>query len=354
MKKFIVFFAAIAMVGAFAFSAVAADWSFYGSARMATFSVDESEEVSGTSGGDKDTLWDLQGNSRLGANVAAGDVTGRFEFAVDDVAGVTTRILFGEWDFGAGKLGVGQHYTPTTILYSNQVFGNDGDLLGWGATYDGRRPMVRLKFGGFQVAFLKPQADLVAGFDDTDTTLPKIAMKYAFKTDRFFVDVYGGYNTADQVVTATDTETSIDSSVFGVGGGMNFGAFYFKANVYGAVNGGNYGLSNAEGTDEAIYTGTDFEDVDTIGALLLVGFKMSDMFTFEAGYGFIENSVDIAGVDLEDNANSLYVNAVITLAPGVFVVPEFGIRDYDDATVGGVSVDQGDVTYVGAKWQINF
>jgi hypothetical protein len=43
------------------------------------------------------------------------------------------------------------------------------------------------------------------------------------------------------------------------------------------------------------------------------------------------------------------------MAPGVFIVPEIGRFDYGDNEVAGVpSVDQGDVMYYGAKWQINF
>ena len=53
------------------------------------------------------------------------------------------------------------------------------------------------------------------------------------------------------------------------------------------------------------------------------------------------------------------------MAPGVFLVPEIGYRDYgkldfkqpiDVDELGGLinSADLGSLWYVGAKWQINF
>ncbi len=395
MKKFIVFFAAIAMVGAFAFTAAAADWSFYGSARMETFSKDASKEVSSNSMAathdDQDTTWDLQGNSRLGANVAAGDVTGRFEFAVDDTAGVTTRILWGEWNFGAGKLGVGQHYTPITILYSNQVVGGDADLLGWGAAYDGRRPMVRLSIGGFELALIKPNSgvetiaagsvfETVATTTQTDTLLgtvfstlgttaggnlnydtsiPKIAAKYKFKTDTYFVEAFAGYNTYDVKREDTDVSYSVDSYIVGLGANANFGAFYVKGSIFTGENVGSYGLSGGEtkaSKAEWNATNATFDDSETLMYMGVLGFKASDMLTFEVGYGAVSDEVDVAGGGKEeDDRQAYYANAVITLAPGVFLVPEIGKFDYDDSkTNAGVTAENGDITYFGLKWQINF
>ncbi len=402
MKKFIVFFAAIAMVGAFAFSAAAADWSFYGSSRVETMSVDVSKEVSSNSMGatfdDQDTVWDLQGNTRLGANVAAGDVTGRFEFAVDDVAGVTTRILWGEWDFGSGKLGVGQHYTPITILYSNQTYGADADLLGWGAAYDGRRPMIRLSMGGFELALIQPNsaAQTIAagsifqtvatatttaavgsvdpeagsigvatvttadGNLNYDTSLPKIAAKYKFKTDTFFVEGFAGYNSYDVKREDTEAAYSVDSYVVGLGGGIDVGAFFFKASIFTGENVGSYGLSAGEtkyGKAQWNATNANFDDAETLMYMAVAGFKASDMLTFELGYGAVKDELDVAGTGtLEDNRASYYANAVITLAPGVIMVPEIGKFDYDDSKAGtaAATVEEGDITYFGIKWQINF
>ena len=57
MKKFLVIFAVVALIAS---PAVAAEWNFYGSARMSTFSTDV--EVPEGAESDQDTNWNLQGN----------------------------------------------------------------------------------------------------------------------------------------------------------------------------------------------------------------------------------------------------------------------------------------------------
>ena len=80
MKKLSVLFFAIALVASFGVPAVAADgpaWNFYGSARMATWYSNTNEDVDksiadDTIGPDEGgTIWDLQGNSRVGASTSA-------------------------------------------------------------------------------------------------------------------------------------------------------------------------------------------------------------------------------------------------------------------------------------------
>ena len=46
-----------------------------------------------------------------------------------------------------------------------------------------------------------------------------------------------------------------------------------------------------------------------------------------------------------------YLQAMITMAPGVFLCPEVGYYDYMDNVAGH---DQGNQWYAGAKWQIDF
>ena len=72
--------------------------------------------------------------------------------------------------------------------------------------------------------------------------------------------------------------------------------------------------------------------------------------SFEVGYGSISNEVDMAGFN-EDETASYYLNAVVNLAKGIFLVPEIGVVDYK---TDNANVDEGKTTYFGAKWQINF
>ena len=76
---------------------------------------------------------------------------------------------------------------------------------------------------------------------------------------------------------------------------------------------------------------------------------MNDMLYFEGGYGYVVGDLDDAEED--DETSAYYLQAKINLAKGVFIVPEFGHYDLKDDSAGD---DQGDATYYGLKWQINF
>jgi hypothetical protein len=339
---------------------------------MSTVSYDKSKEVVNEAFDDQDTTWSSQGNSRIGAKVAAGDVAGRFELAMssNDEDEVALRLMYGEWNFGAGKLLVGQDYTPTDQILGLNVgvlpsgltsnaptLDGEGNALGIGSMYNSRRPQIKLKFGGFQLAFIEPQTagNSGSGGTDVDTTLPQIAASYKFKTDMFSITPYGAYNTYEQTNTATDAGESVDSTLFGVAGTDNIGAFNVKGNVWGGQNTNGLGRAgNVNLYGNAWLTGGTYEDSDQFGGQVFVGFKLNDMLTFEAGYSMETSEITVANVDYESDPTHWYIDAVITLAPGVMIVPEFGIYDLGDNDVGGVATERGDITYFGAKWQINF
>ena len=152
MKKLFVLF----IIVLFAAPAMAVDWNFYGSARMATFWDDRDLGDGTTAAGDDDDadlLWDFQTNSRVGANVKAEAVKGQFEFGVNE-ATITSRRLYGTWNFGPATLKVGKDYTPVKQFISGQAFNGDIGLLGAGTAYGGRVGQLALSFGGFELALL--------------------------------------------------------------------------------------------------------------------------------------------------------------------------------------------------------
>ena len=91
MKKLIAIFAVLLLAA----PAMAADWSFYGSQRMATFYVyDDFGDFEQPTTGEKDDWglqWDFQANSRLGARVKADKVTGHIELGLKGTDGGDTR-----------------------------------------------------------------------------------------------------------------------------------------------------------------------------------------------------------------------------------------------------------------------
>ena len=384
MKKFMVIIAVIAMVGAFAATSMAAEWSFYGSARMNTTYYDKSKETV-TQGleatdvpnpalfDDQDMTWTDQSNARFGAKVKASDaVSGRFEFQTG-VAAVGLRLMYGVYSWGSGSLLVGQDYTPVDQILSSSIgalgyqitgagYGapddGEGDALTIGTLYESRQPQIKLKFGDLQLAFIKMSTIAPEGqglYTDVDTYLPKIEVSYTFKTDMFSLTPYGGYNAVDFTNPNTDDSETVTSYVYGVAGKVNFGPMFVKANVFGSQNSGNWAKYNARVNDNAVFDANgNVEDSTTYGGQIIAGFKLSDMFTFEAGYSADSNEVDVAGGTQKNKPSHWYVNATLTLAPGVYIIPEVGMFDFGDLEQPGGDVDQGDATYYGVEWKINF
>jgi hypothetical protein len=370
MKKFAIFTLAIALV-CFTVPAMA-DWNFYGSSRMATYWVDTDLGDSLLATGDdddNDLQWDFQGNSRIGAKAKMDSVSGQVELGLSDGGGdgaVTTRLLYGTWDFGAGKLRVGKSYTPLSQFVSGQVFAGDAGLLGNGAFYASRPGNIALIFGGFEVALITPTSTTISttaagaaggafGSGDIDEYLPKIEAKFGMAFDAFSFAIRGGAQTyeVEEVTSLVDgTTNDIDVTSYAIAGdmGFNFGPAYVKGAVSYTVNGGNArwtgGAASFDGDD-------DVEDFDTIQATLVAGLKVSDMLSFEAGAGWRYDDPDDApsGRDNETTTWAFYGQSVISLAPGVYLVPEIGYYDYDESAT---EADLGDQWYAGAKWQIDF
>jgi len=284
MKKLFIIFAILCLAA----PAMAADWNFYGSARMATFRVDVDPDVSGVDS-DTDTQWAQQGNSRIGATVVFNDEIGG-GFEMSDSFG--KRKLYGTYKFGSSELLLGQTYTPTSSqFYSNSVYDGDGDLLGVGQFYVGRVPMIQWSIAGFKLALVSPNVVSYTGYDDEDVDLPKIEVGYKFKSDMFYAEFAGGYQT---YTLSGAEDVDIDSYIGELGGGMTLGPVFFNLAVHMGSNLGNYGAYNPVGlTDEAALAGgTDTNDVDGLGYMAVLGFNISEMFTVEAGYGHEQAEVD--------------------------------------------------------------
>jgi len=358
MRKLLIVLAAFAFVAAYTLPAMADDqWDFYGSARVLTFFTTESKEASGLGVEDEDFTHDLSGSARtVGAKVKAGDIGGRLELG----GTINLRLAYGTWNFGAGTLVVGHDYGPVNFFPSGMVYG-DNSMVSYGAPYGGRHPQVKLKWAGLQVALVQPNVvSGVAGVTETDTSMPKIEAAYSLKAGPASLYFFGGVNSHDDVVIAgtTETATSIDSSVLGVGFKIPFGALYVNGDVYMATNPANYGLATTASTNKGAVpnaAGTGVEDCDSLTYAVIVGFKISPMLKIEGGYGFSSGETEVGGVTSEDEKTFMYVQLPITVAKNVTLTPEFGTVDYGDLDVtGAASVEQGDMSYWGLRWKIDF
>jgi hypothetical protein len=338
MNKLWILMVALVMM---ATSAYGAEWNFYGSARMQTFV--EKHDHTGSVESHTEYEQYLQSNSRIGAKVKVNDqLRGRFEYGTDAQAQAQIRILYGEWHFGAGSLLVGQAYSPLNMFYSNQVWWDDTNLFDFGGVYSGRNPMLRLKFGEFQIAVLQPSTTNFFG-DSTEVRIPKIEAKYRFTKKGWHLQIAGGYNSFD--VLSGNIDYDVKSYVVALGGGLNMGPAYLNANVWRGQNVGNYDLLN-QPFDQGVFNWNN----DAHGFLLVAGYKINEMFTLEAGVGYTSAELDHP-LFKKDTDAAYYLQSKIALAPGVTIVPEIGFIDWKSSYTGA---DEGDIVYYGIKWQVDF
>jgi hypothetical protein len=365
MKKLVILIAAIALV-CFSVPAMAVDWNFYGSARMATYYTSHNNP----GGTDVDGLqWNLQGNSRFGAKIKAEAVNARIEMAVKSDGGggdVSTRRIFATWNFGAGKLKVGKDYTPVDQFISGQVFDGDLGLLGVGAQYGSRKAQLGLEFGGFSISFSELEGD-IDQFDDmtegeSQNWIPRIDASWGMSLDTWNFGIQGGYNTfsikdaqgPDGAGGLTrERDVDVDSYTLGGNVGFNFGPMSIKAAGSFGQNWGNAGWGIPGNFNQGGYAlwepgKSSTKDVDSYQGSLVGGFKLSDMISFEVGGGYRNDDPDKGR---NSTSYSFYGQSVIALAPGVYIIPEAGYFAEGTETNGK---RDGNLFYIGGKWQIDF
>lgn len=363
MKKLIVAMAALALM---ATSAYAAEWDFYGSATVDTFWSDDDQNA-GTDNVDTQIQADLIGSgSVIGANVKVSDeLTGRFEYANANANAVSLRHIYGEWNFGAGSLIVGQTDGAFDTDISTQVF-DDGHVGTMGCADTGRAPLVKFVFGGLKFNIEAPELGIVTGAaapvtTTSEATLPQINASYTFTLNNISIELGGAYQTYEYEPVAGGTEFDVTSYVVGAQFGATLGAFNLAASIFGGENAANlvgvdtavdttsYTAARSEGY--AYYDGAKVYDAESFGFALVGSYTINEMFAISAGYGYAENTVDVAAgtVSEDDEACTYYVNLPITLAPGVVITPEIGVVDYEEALT-----TEDTTTYFGARWKISF
>jgi hypothetical protein len=376
MKKLIVILAVIAMVGAFTATAMA-DVELYGSARFRTYYADVDSGVAGADS-DKDLEWRMGNLTRFGANFKADKITGKFEMdARAGAAGATGNIeqdsgasqlgnmrlrhLWGQYDFGAGKLMIGQNYPLFDAPVSGIAYYSGGLQKFGGMGYDvARTSQLRLTFGSLRLAFLPPDTEKEEtntgaglGYNEVNTTFPKIELRYGMKLDNFALDFIGGYQTYE--IENTVNKNTEDITSYGIGARVkaNFGPIYAGLGLRWFQNGDNYGMWTVSSKERAVFQGASIKDADAFGVVAALGWKINDMFSLEGSYAMLDSEQD-TDLSNEDEAIAYGVIAKISLAPGVVIQPELIFQDNKDVVNDGVTTEQGDATIFGVWWMINF
>jgi hypothetical protein len=403
MRKLIVLLVAGAFLAAFTVPAMAADWSFFGDSKFHTFWVKESKESAGAPNNlfdDDDLHWGRSAGVAVGASVAAGDVGGFFMFRPVET-GLTSigdfSMMYGTWNFGPGTIIIGKQLGPVNFFPSNQVFLDEHSMVGLGGIFTYFKPMISLRFSGdygqIHLAAVEPQtSDFVrptpggcdtmvsrlngtaanlTQFGESDTSLPKLEASYGYSFGPVSFSLMGGWQSYEERNPATDKTYDIDSWEVALGVKTSFGPLYINGVVTTGQNEAQYGNEWQVGNSSAYYdAGTDqIIDNETTGFNIIAGVKVNDMVTIEAGYGWLEHELDMISTyvgpnAMEDDTETIYIQAVITLAKGVTITPEIGKIDWGENRISGNAAgtgawgaaggDEGDMVYYGAQWRIQF
>ncbi len=178
--------------------------------------------------------------------------------------------------------------------------------------------------------------------------------------DAFNFNLMGGYqyysikDVASVTNPGTTNDIGVTSYIVGGDAGFNFGPGYVKGTVSYGQNWDNakwnLGGNHNQGSP-AVWDGDDStKDTTSYMASLVAGLKVSDMLTFEAGFGYRVDDPDVNNAK-KSKPWAVYGQAVIALAPGVYIIPEIGYFDGDQDFAGD---DASTLFYAGGKWQINF
>lgn len=167
------------------------------------------------------------------------------------------------------------------------------------------------------------------------------------------VDLYTGVQTGQfQDIVSTDAfsekiDWSASTFVLFFGVNLNVGPGYFQSNAFMSRPPENGVLSAAP--NETGFLPDQLMDTNSKGFNAAAGYKLNRIVTLEAGYGYVEH--DRNQTKSGEEAWAIYAQAILSLAPGVQVIPEIGQIDFDNSQPKGAAANN---FYAGAKWEINF
>jgi hypothetical protein len=356
MKKQLVILSAVAAVTAFAVPAMA-ETTLYGSARMAAFynMIDTKGALGKTAGFDEH----LQANSRFGANFSNDAVGGKFELGLRDnnaqagtgtsttATGLAyTRLLYGTYNFGSGKMTVGQDYN-SYYTFTAQTHLDDNGLNGFGSLWDGRQPQIRVNLNnGLYFAAIQPTGNVNNGNAENATTgalklyLPKLNVGYAGKAGNISYNA-GVVGQSYKNVTAAE---QVNAVLGYVNGKAALGATSLLFNLSYAQNAGNMGFAGRQS-----FNTTSKKDAKGFEGYVQLSQKLSDSLSANAGIGYVTDKT--SGDAKADDKMSIFVNAPITLAKNVYITPEISYYDNMKSKTGAT---ESKTTAVGAQFRIDF
>jgi hypothetical protein len=349
----------------------AADVSFYGRVYFDHY-IKNTTDAAATAGAqqtsDDDLIWEQDaGSSRFGANFKGEAVSANIELRRKTSSYV--RHWNATWHMGGGKsLRFGQAYSPLYLPAADAIIKS----AGYGSMADnGRNEHVvftipagpaKIMITGFKPQTTYTTTISAAGstsgtteyYTDTDVSIPKLAISAMIPTGPVTIEPFYGFNNYDLEDTGTTQKSiSVSSSAYGLRATVMLGAATIRANYFQATN---FKIFSDDSFDYGpSYDGTTMYDSDYTGMHVSVAYKLSSIVALNAGYGVAASERTINAVTSERERTSTYANVALKLAKGVQLDIFHEIDDHgEEKTTGSAGVDQGEITYTGARWVIRF
>lgn len=379
MKKSIIGAVVLGATVALAVPAMALDVTPYGTIRIGTWYTSNThyDPATGASQKDSDFSLDLQGDSFVGMRVKEGDFSGLAELGAYNPknrgAGVELRMLFGDWNFGEGKLRVG--YLPSAYVFrSEQVFDADGGFNAYGSLFDGRYAQIKVSMNnGFYLALMKTStggfgtnstSNSTGGWKaggvfnntatnyattsvDYDTFIPKTIAGYEGTSG--FVKYGGGvagnyYKVTD--TTVTNLSADITSLMGFAHATIDLNPVELKFHLYGGQNLGDL-MSNGAATTGSYYSGK--KNSYTYGGFGQVGYTASDKVKLYTGVSYETSKND--NYIKDDNKMAAFANLQYSVTKNVKIVPEVSMLNDLDSSTGA---KEPRIYAGGVKWEMKF
>ncbi len=390
MKKSIIGASLVAAAFGLSVPAMALDVTPYGAIRVATWWTSSTYyNPAGKPLHDADFTLDLQGDSLVGMRVKQDDFSAVAEMGAynpkNRAGGVELRLLFGEWDFGGGKLRVG--YAPSPYVYrSEQVYDADGGFNGYASLWDGRYAQIKVTLNNGLYMTLMKQSTVglngisatnayttntgnawantptnltsttyadTTGYTDYDTFMPKTIVGYEGKAG---IVTYGGGMAGNfykiRTVAAGGNQTGKDEiySYLAFAHAMiDLAPIELKLSGYTGQNQGNL-MNNAAAAAGSFYSNNASygKNAYTYGGWGQIGYTMNKKFKMFTGVSYESN--EMRGRATDDRM-AAFANVQYQVTKNFKVVPEFTYLN-DMRSASGAKEPQ--IYAAGVKWEMTF
>jgi len=369
MKKFIIIFAAVALIAAFTIPAMAAsEVTISGGHQVSTLVT--KTDVAGAGNRDTSiTTWNSSWSPPFSGLV--------FRFKVDDLVGGYANLKdntgpaangtgdwYGYYNMSFGQLKVGTYLLPPFFVgHSTPTFG--GALKGIDAS-DGGFHLTGVKAGPLTLHFAVTQgrqsaiASLGTAYGTAEAKLPKLTGSATYNNGGLKIAFGAGYNSYEVYSSALNTATTKDLSgnIMILGVSYTMGAFNLQASVSKSNNPYIYGDTVSCRANYRSYFNANNAEVDAERTTWGASFKytINPMYSVLIEYSEKEYEVldQTTTFTNKDPSSHWAIDFPIKVHKNFTITPSYAVADAEDMTDGGVTTQENEVTTIGATWLITW